>query len=124
MEAFGIDIAKVTKVLLADGWHEVRPGDFVIGPLAYAGWVDRPRKQEGFDAGFPGDWVRELHHVLGEDAVFRGFSFYEPATGTHVYGPLSSILAVGTEDEAMNAIGHFRVIKPDGTVRMPGETGG
>jgi hypothetical protein len=68
---FGIDIEKVTRVLLADGWHELQPRGFMVGPLAYGGRIDRPAGGENLR----GDHIREFTHVLGKDAIFWGFSF-------------------------------------------------
>jgi hypothetical protein len=68
------DIAadKVVAVMLADGWHRVAPGSFVIGPLAFG---------PSADLGLPG--------FRFEEADAGGP--YQPKM---LAGPLNSIIAV------------------------------
>jgi len=72
MSNVAITPARVVAALLADGWHQVVPGSFSVGPLIL-----------GDEAG-PGE---------------LGFSFEEPDRGSpyrppSVIGPLKSIQAV------------------------------
>jgi hypothetical protein len=36
-EAICVDISKVERVLLHDGWHVINPGSFEVGYLAFVG---------------------------------------------------------------------------------------
>lgn len=65
----------VTAVLLADGWHQVRPLTFTVGPYRYANPVS-PQ-------------IEEMNAQGG-----TGFSFMELDTANSIAGPLTSVLAV------------------------------
>lgn len=75
--------ARVAAVLLADGWHQVAPGSFSVGPLAFG---------TAADLGVP------------------GFRFEEADTGspyrpTMLAGPLDSIIAVRQVTPAVRRTG-------------------
>src|SRR5271170_2584373 len=72
MSENGVDTTNVVAVLLADGWHQIVPSSFSVGPLSFGAGPDR---------GVP------------------GFRFEESETGrpyqpTVLAGPLDSIIAV------------------------------
>ena len=75
--------ATVIAVLLADGWHQIVPGSFSVGPLGLGGCTD---------LGLP------------------GFRFEEAEAGrpyrpTVLAGPLDSIIAVRQVSPAVRRIG-------------------
>ncbi|HYB48919.1 MAG TPA: hypothetical protein VED20_16465 [Streptosporangiaceae bacterium] len=75
--------ATVIAVLLTDGWHQIVPGSFSVGPLGLGG---------GADLGLP------------------GFRFAEADAGrpyrpTVLAGPLDSIIAVRQVSPAVRRIG-------------------
>ena len=75
--------ATVIAVLLADGWHQIVPGSFSVGPLGLGG---------GAELGMP------------------GFRFAEADAGrpyrpTVLAGPLDSIIAVRQVSSAVRRIG-------------------
>jgi hypothetical protein len=77
-------VATVIAVLLADGWHEIVPGSFSVGPLGLGGAAD---------LGLP------------------GFRFAEADAGrpyrpTVLAGPLDSIIAVRQVSSAVRRLGH------------------
>jgi hypothetical protein len=74
---------RVVAVLLADGWHRIVPGSFLVGPLSFeaeAGPGTPGFRFEEADAGRP----------------------YQPAV---LAGPLDSILAVRQVTPALRRIG-------------------
>jgi hypothetical protein len=79
----GIAAATVTAVLLADGWHQIVPGSFSVGPLSWAN-LDLPGfRFEEADAGRP----------------------YRPAV---LAGPLDSVIAV----RQVSPAARLRVMRP------------
>lgn len=73
-----IDTATVTRVLLADGWHDVEAKSFTLDAYEYL-------EDE------------ELLHGGGQDGICAsGFNFTTPGVlgDTTLTGPLTSILAV------------------------------
>jgi hypothetical protein len=75
---------RVIAVLLADGWHQIVPGSFSVGPL---------------DLG------------VGADLDLLGFRFAEADAGrpyqpTMLAGSLDSIIAVRQVSSAVRRIGH------------------
>ena len=83
MSANGIVVSRVVAVLLADGWHRIVPGSFLVGPLSF-----------GAEAG-PGT---------------PGFHFEEADAGrpyqpTVLAGPLDSIIAVRQVTSSVRRIG-------------------
>jgi hypothetical protein len=75
--------ARVVAVLLADGWHQIVPGSFLLGPVGFG---------PGADAGVPGFRFEETAHG----------SPYQP---TVLAGPLASIVAVRQVTSAARRIG-------------------
>ena len=75
--------ARVIAVLLADGWHQIVPGSFWVGPLSFGADTD---------PGVPG-------FCFAEADAGRP---YQPAT---LAGPLGSIIAVRQVTPAMRRIG-------------------
>ncbi len=78
-----VAVARVVAVLLADGWHQIVPGSFRVGPLSF-----------GAEAG-PGT---------------PGFRFEEAEAGrpyqpTVLAGPLDSIIAVRQVTPAVRRTG-------------------
>jgi hypothetical protein len=76
-------VATVIAVLLADGWHQIVPGSFSVGPLGLGG---------GANLGMPGFRFQEA------DAG-------RPYQPTVLAGPLGSIIAVRQVTPAMRRIG-------------------
>jgi hypothetical protein len=76
-------VATVIAVLLADGWHEIVPGSFSVGPLGLGGCAD---------LGMPGFRFQEA------DAA-------RPYRPTVLAGPLDSIIAVRQVSSAVRRIG-------------------
>jgi len=80
-----IDMAKITRVLLADGWHDCQG----ISLDAYEFGVYYRDRDYGSGWGF------DMHHGGGQDGVCAGgFAFTDKATGATIAGPLTAILAV------------------------------
>ena len=75
--------AGIVAVLLADGWHQIVPGSFSVGPLGFG---------SAADLGVPGFCFEEA------DAG----SPYQP---TVLAGPLDSIIAVRQVSPAVRRIG-------------------
>lgn len=80
-----INERKITRVLLADGWHDCQG----FGLDAYEfGTYHRAE-------GYTGRYDFTVSHGGGESGVCAtGFMFNDQATGTQVAGPLTAILAV------------------------------
>ena len=72
------DIADVTDVLLADGWHEVARGTFRVGMYSIYSSLDKP------------DGDSSDHFQL----PIAAFSFRIRDTGVLIEGPLPSVLAI------------------------------
>jgi hypothetical protein len=72
MSASEVTAARVVAVLLADGWHQIVPGSFSVGPLGFGA---------ASDLGVPGFQFEEAD--VG--------SPYKPAV---LAGPLDSVMAV------------------------------
>ena len=72
------DIADVTDVLLADGWHEVTLGSFRVGMYEIYSSLDKP--DEGLRDHF--------------ELPMAAFSFRLRDTDVLVEGPLPSVLAI------------------------------
>lgn len=89
-----IDVAKVTSVLLADGWHEVEAETFTLGDYEF---VFQPGGREQLRE--PVKW-----HESGASGICAtGFHFreFQPEDGSvyqreasWICGPLTSVLAV------------------------------
>jgi hypothetical protein len=89
-----IDVAKVTSVLLADGWHEVDDGTFTLQEYEFLFW---PRGRE------QGEEPQTVHGSGENGICATGFQFreYQPEDGSvlgrsasWICGPLSAVLAV------------------------------
>jgi hypothetical protein len=76
--------ARVVAVLLADGWHEIVPGSFRVGPLSF---------EAGAGPGTPGFRFEEA------DAG-------RPYQPTALAGPLDSVIAVRQVSPAVRRVGH------------------
>jgi hypothetical protein len=72
MSENGVDATSVVAVLLADGWHEIVPSSFSVGPLSFGAGPDR---------GVPGFRFEEAEPGRP----------YQPAV---LAGPVDSIIAV------------------------------
>lgn len=73
--SLAIDTNRVTRVLLADGWHQVADQSFDIDAYEYV-------------------WDDELIHGGGNSGVCAsGFAFHT-TSGTYIAGPLTAILAI------------------------------
>ena len=84
MNGNNVTTARVVAVLLADGWHQIVPGSFSVGPL---------------DLG------------VGADLALPGFRFAEADAGrpyqpTTLAGPLDSIIAIRQVSSAVRRLGH------------------
>ena len=86
----------VIAVLLADGWHQIVPGSFSVGPLALGGRAD---------LGLPGFWFQEA------DAG-------RPYRPTVLAGPLDSIIAVRQVSPAVRRIGDQLAAELDAAYRV------
>jgi hypothetical protein len=81
------DCGRVVAVLLADGWHQIVPGSFTVGPLGLGGYTDQGR---------------------------LGFRFLETRAGSpyppgELAGPLDGIIAIRQTAPAGAAGGHGAV---------------
>jgi hypothetical protein len=83
MSANEIAATRVVAVLLADGWHQIVPGSFSVGPLDFGA---------GPDLGAPGFRFEEA------DAG-------RPYQPTVLAGPLDSIIAVRQVTTAVRRLG-------------------
>jgi hypothetical protein len=83
MSANEFPAARVVAVLLSDGWHQIVPGTFSVGPLGFGA---------GADPGVPGFRFEEA----------EAGSPYRP---TLLTGPLDSIVAVRHVVTAARRIG-------------------
>jgi hypothetical protein len=82
--SLAIDIDNVDAVLLADGWHHVEDGSFVLDSYEYLGGVRLDYEHCGWPAiGF--SFLEEREENAG--AAFKGDK-------RRVSGPLTAILAV------------------------------
>ena len=81
--------ATVVAVLLADGWHQIVPGSFWVGPLSFGADTD---------PGVPG-------FCFAEADAGRP---YQPAT---LAGPLGSIIAVRQVSPAVRGIGEPDLVR-------------
>ena len=79
----------VIAVLLADGWHQIVPGSFSVGPLGLGG---------GADLRLPGFRFQEA------DAA-------RPYRPTVLAGPLDSIIAVRQVSPAVRGIGEPDLVR-------------
>ena len=86
--SLAIDVARVTHVLLADGWHEVADGSFTVAPYEFG----RPADSGADDRDFV---VLYNSSNMGADPM--GFEFTEARTGALISGPLASVSAVRRE---------------------------
>lgn len=75
--SLSIDVDRVMRVMLADGWHEVARKSFDLDSY---------------------EFNHESACILRGGAVLHvcstGFRFTDPATGRAVFGPVTAILAV------------------------------
>ena len=103
--SLAIDVEKITRVLLADGWHEVYEKSFTIDSYEF---LEYP---EGFDhsKGWHqkdkfGETLEPFYlHGGGHNGICAsGFSFHSVGRGDLVSGPLTSILAVRHKSSSNN----------------------
>jgi hypothetical protein len=84
-----INAPKVTRVLLADGWHECQ--GFGLDAYEFGSYYH--------DSDYASGIAFDMHHGGGQDGVCAGgFVFYVVATDTQIAGPLTAILAVSRKD--------------------------
>ena len=99
--SLGINVNKVTAVLLADGWHEVADKSFKLGSFEFLG-SSEGQQQDG---------EPRLVHSAGANGICAtGFQFAdrivvresEPIRKhmLQISGPLTAVLAVRTVEEA------------------------
>ena len=96
--SLGINVNKVTAVLLADGWHEVAGESFKLGSYEFL------RSSEGQQQ----DGEPQLVHRAGDGGICAtGFQFAERIVVhesgpvmLQISGPLTAVLAVRTVEEA------------------------
>ena len=86
--SLAIDVARVTHVLLADGWHEVADGSFTVAPYEFG----RRAETEADDRDFV---VLYNSSNMGTDEM--GFEFTEARTSALISGPLTSAIALRRE---------------------------
>jgi hypothetical protein len=83
-----INMPKITRVLLADGWHDCDGGISLDAyEIGYYVW----------DRGWGLNGAPRFHteHAGGRDEICSmGFSFIDAATGETIAGPLTAILAL------------------------------
>jgi len=82
-----IDVARVTHVLLADGWHEVADGSFNVAPYEF-GHADTGADERDFVVSYNSS-------TMGTDPM--GFEFTEARTNALMSGQLTSVIAVRRE---------------------------
>ncbi len=83
--SLAIDVDKVTRILLADGWHDVTDSSFYLDAYEFGQVIDDPRECSGtrFDS-------YEIPPVPG----FGCTAYNRESRHVHLAGPLASILAV------------------------------
>ena len=99
--SLGINVNKVTAVLLADGWHEVADESFKLGSFEFLG-SSEGQQQDGEP--------RLVHNAGANGICATGFQFAdrivvresEPIRKhmLQISGPLTAVLAVRTVEEA------------------------
>jgi hypothetical protein len=86
--SLAINMPKIARVLLADGWHECRGisiDAYEFGAHYWKHWPSGPDHEFSAKQGYVG----------GQDGVCAaGFSFTDTATGQTICGPMTTILAV------------------------------
>jgi hypothetical protein len=83
----GVTEPKITRVLLADGWHECERFGLDSYEFGYYYW--------DHDWGRAGAPRFECEHGGGQSGVCSaGFAFTDKTTGLQIAGPLTAILAV------------------------------
>jgi hypothetical protein len=83
--SLAIDVDKVTRVLLADGWHDVANDSFSLDAYEYL-WHHRGADRDPM-----------VLHGGGQSGICsNGFAFTDP-DGRHLCGPLTAVLAVETK---------------------------
>jgi hypothetical protein len=88
-----INEPKITRVLLADGWHECQG----FGLDSYEFGAYYPDRDYSSGLGF------DCHHYGGQsDVCATGFAFTDPDTGVTIAGPLTAILAVAGQGICSN----------------------
>jgi hypothetical protein len=96
------DIADVTDVLLADGWHEVARGTFRVGMYSIYSSLDKPDQDSSDYFELP----------------IAAFSFRVRDTGVLIEGPLPSVLAIKrspSKDQLKDLRAYARGLHPDST---------
>lgn len=79
-----IDTRRVIRVLLADGWHDIKQGSFDLDAYEF---------MDGYD-----DYNQPVVIFKGDQSASipsTGFTFIED--GVRIDGPLTSVLAVATQ---------------------------
>ena len=90
--SLSIDTNAVTRVLLADGWHDVANESFDLDAYEFMWSGDDLRLSE-----MPSDRRVQIVHRGGQSGVCdTGFSFRQ-ADGSTISGPLTAVLAVETD---------------------------
>lgn len=85
--SLAIDLDTVSRVLLADGWHDVLPGSLTLD--AY----EMHHSDVGLD-DWPASWP--LRGGSDSSVPSTGFRFTRAEGGTQVSGPVTSLLALET----------------------------
>jgi hypothetical protein len=86
--SLAIDTNAVTAVLLADGWHTVRPGTFDVDAYEY--------KEDG---------LLVLTGGQNSGVASVGFTFHTEDGKERIAGPLTAILAVKTRARKLSVSG-------------------
>jgi hypothetical protein len=92
--SYEIDVATVTAVLLADGWHRVKGGSFGIEPFSYVATLVAEGKKEGRDRKKKADAIPSV--VDKGVAPVLGARWTKP-NGEVIACPVSSLLALRHE---------------------------
>jgi hypothetical protein len=100
--SLAIDVDRINRVLLADGWHAVKGGSFDldsyeyidVGPEYNPDLDDLQMGKEQFEQR-----ARQTLHGGGQSGVCAtGFAFRSEEEGKVIAGPLTAILAVEYRD--------------------------
>lgn len=91
--SLAIDVDTVIRVLLPDGWHDVANASFDLDAYEYL-WSG----QSGVSIADAQHDALVLHGGGQSGISATGFSFTDAATRQRMYGPLTAVLAVATDE--------------------------
>lgn len=98
--SLGIDVDRVVRVLLTDGWHDVEGNSFFVDSYEYL-WsgMDGVSVRQ-FRTAHPGEQPLLVHGGGQGGVCATGFRFTETGTFADLCGPLTAILAIEVASQA------------------------